>query len=178
MYADELEMLAGDGDLAIGAANLAIGAGDLVDIVGAEATKKIFAELRAAGGKPNVAAVVPRQPNRFRQLLLGVPVTALAAAIGAVGTATIETSDPFRPSRLFLDDNVADDVLVESIKIGSREQILNANPLPGSMFKSTAVGGTFEFDTINSSTKMVIRFSNLIATAQTVRGGVKGAAVY
>lgn len=163
---EDLELLAGEG----------IAIGTLVDIVGAESTGEILAAARAKGVHPRAAMLQPRPYSKLRTLYLGLPPTALAATIGATGTATVKTTNPIKVTRFVLPRTTAAVVNVTQIAVGSDNQILNAHPLPGDMFAPDSFDADMSLDTLNPAIEMYISFANLVATAITINGGFKGEA--
>lgn len=116
-------------------------------------------------------------PLNGRRQNLGFPTT---TALGAGLSTTVQSAPQvlFRPDRLFLSSGVAAALVINSILVGNKEQLLNGNPLPGSMFSELAVDSYVEYDTCEPAVSITLSITNTSAAAVTFTPGMTGRSAY
>lgn len=170
MDMDEFDILAGNPQEIVGALQEIVGAMNVGDFQGAARALQ-----RARAIDPSAAMVRTKQLQSRRQQLLGIAATAATAA-GATTQITVNATDLFRPEQLKVHDTVADAFVITSIKVGSKEQILNSDGVPCSAFKSNAFGVDLLLETINPGVPTVLTVTNISGAAATFRGNFVGTA--
>jgi hypothetical protein len=114
------------------------------------------AAVKAAGGQVLKAG----QYSKARNIVAGFPTTAVAAAPGAAVIVT-QPQRLFRPERLSIPDAIAEAFLVTALNIGTTNQFGSVDPVPGGVFKASAVGVVLKLDTAQVGNNISIAVTNI-----------------
>lgn len=114
-------------------------------------------------------------PTRSYEYPVGFPVT----SVTSTATAAITTRPQlvFRPERLVIDDAIAPQFQVNDLRVGKNSQFLNVNPIPGGIFRSTAVGVRLKCETAQINSDITINVTNNSLGTLNFSGALIGAAV-
>jgi hypothetical protein len=149
-YLDDLAgSIGGDGTTEI------VGADDLEALVGADELDLLMgAAPRRRPGQvmanarhidPNAVAVIQKRLSTRRKFPLGFP--AVTIPLGA--TALLETNPQFvfRPERLVVPSDIAFDVRLQDVKVGTQSQFVSTDAVPGAVFSEVAINTGISFRT-------------------------------
>lgn len=137
--------------------------------VGADPSRN--AAVKAAGGQVLKAG----QYSKARNIVAGFPTTAVAAA--AVATIVTQPQRLFRPERLTIPDAIAEAFLVTALNIGTTNQFGSVDPVPGGIFKASAVGVVLKLDTAQVGNNISIAVTNISGGALNFNAALIGPAI-
>lgn len=133
---------------------------------------------RARQIDPNAVAVMQRRLTTRRKFPLGFPAIDLPAG----GSALLETNPQFvfRPERLVVPSDIAFDVRLQDVKVGTQSQFVSTDAVPAAVFSEVAIntgisfrtaeiGNGVSFTAINT-TLAVVRFSAAIIGTSVTAG--------
>jgi hypothetical protein len=150
--------------------------------IGGPGRKNMSPRNRALAALQRGKRSININPQKARFLQIGGSATQGASA-GPLDI-TIKVQEPIRPQRLVLgayDANGAvslSRITLSDIKVGSISQMANNGNLPANMFSEQSTMGMagFTWDTVQSGTDLVLRFSSVPAST-TVTAGISGMAL-
>lgn len=164
--ADDLEVLLGADEL------------DLLMGAAAQRPRPSTVMNRARQIDPNAVAVMQRRLTTRRKFPLGFPAIDLPAG----GSALLETNPQFvfRPERLVVPSDIAFDVRLQDVKVGTQSQFVSTDAVPAAVFSEVAIntgisfrtaeiGNGVSFTAINT-TGAVVRFSAAIIGTSVTAG--------
>ncbi len=129
------------------------------------------AAVRAAGGQ----VLKQGQFSKARNIVTGFPTTAVAAAAAAV--IVTQPQRLFRPERLSIPDAIAEAFLVTALNIGTTNQFGSVDPIPGGIFKASAVGVVLKLDTAQVGNNISIAVTNITGGALNFNAALIGPAI-
>jgi hypothetical protein len=129
------------------------------------------AAVRAAGGQVLKSGAY----TKSRNIVMGFPTTAYAAAASA--NVTAQPQKLFRPERLTIPDAIAEAFLVTTLNIGTTNQFGSVDPVPGGVFKASAVGVVLKLDTAQVGNNISIGLTNISGAALNFNGALIGPAI-
>ena len=172
--ADELDMLMGNDGLD----DLLSGDDSLSLLMGAVARKQNAQQQIAAARRvdPRAAAVVQRKLDTRRRFPLGLPTLAIAA--GATQELRTQPQFLFRPERLIIPSDIAFDLRITDVRVGTQSQFASTDPIPAAVFtevsvntaisfKTAEVGNLLSFTAFNASVAPVNFTAAVIGTSAT-----------
>lgn len=122
-------------------------------------------------GAPQRARIRNRKPQKLQRLVIGLGVTAVAAATSAVVTVTPQL--PFKIER-FISQSTGLNVL--DIKVGTSSQFVGSGSIPIEVFARDAVGIGLKGDTAVPGVDIALGVSNPTAGSLNVAGAYVGLA--
>lgn len=114
--------------------------------------------------------------RKARQYPLGFPTTAIAASVAGT-TVTATTQVLFRGRRLIIPSKIANQILVNDLRIGKNSQLPSTGPVPGRAFTEKAVGVDLALDTAQVSQNISLNVDNTSAAALTFNAALLGDAM-
>jgi hypothetical protein len=167
-----------------------VGADDLEVLLGADELDLLMGAAAQQRGRPsqvmhrarqidpNAVAVMQRRLTTRRKFPLGFPAIDLPAG----GSALLETNPQFvfRPERLVVPSDIAFDVRLQDVKVGTQSQFVSTDAVPAAVFSEVAIntgisfrtaeiGNGVSFTAINT-TLAVVRFSAAIIGTSVTAG--------
>jgi hypothetical protein len=154
---DDLDLLMGE--------DLDQFSGDFDALLGAAARSPAAAMQRARAIDPRAAAVIQRRLNTRRKFPMGLPLL----TIGANATNTINTQPQFlfRPERLIIPSDIAFDLRITDVRVGTQSQFASTDPIPAAVFSEVSVNTAISFKTAEVGN--LVSFSALNVTADPVQ---------
>jgi hypothetical protein len=133
-------LMGGDGTTEI------IGGDDALDLLmGAAAQSPSQQMARARNIDPNAAAVIQRRLDTRRRFPLGLPTLAIAA--GATQELRTQPQFLFRPERLIIPSDIAFDLRITDVRVGTQSQFASTDPIPAAVFTEVSVNTAISFKT-------------------------------
>lgn len=169
---DMLDDLAGD-DVAIGYEEI-VGGND--EIVGARGRGRAAAQMRNARAlDPQAVRLVRRKSTVRRKKILAGTTTSVGA--GVTGVVTYESQENFRPEEFFVQGVNIDSFLIESIKVGTEEQLVNTGAVPADVFGPNGLRSNIQLKTMNLGATLAVVVRNTSAGALDFNSAFIGTAV-
>lgn len=128
--------------------DLLMGADDDFDLLmGATAQGRTPSQqmARARNIDPNAAAVIQRALNTRRRFPLGLPTLPIAA--GATQELRTQPQFLFRPERLIIPSDIAFDLRITDVRVGTQSQFASTDPIPAAVFTEVSVNTAISFKT-------------------------------
>jgi len=121
------------------------------EIVGARRRRRA---RRSRGGK----RVIRRSPQRARRYPLGFTPTDIATTI----TSTIPAAPQqlYRPERLIVPSDIAPDLGIVDIKVGTQSQFAQNTEVPASVFSEVAIDAYVHFDSAEVGNQVYVQARN------------------
>lgn len=159
------DMLVGDDDLE---SLLVSGLGN-TDIVGA-ANRKALRRV----AQRNAAAVVKTGLDKRRRYPLGFVVTSITA--GSTSSIPAAPQNVYRPERLVIPSDIAFDVGVTDIKVGTQSQFVQNVEVPAAIFSEVAIDTGVHFDTAEVGNQVTVSARNKSAATLSFTAALIGTA--
>lgn len=171
---DLLDELAGDDDQVVVGYDEIVGA---EDIVGARPRRRrtALSMQQARQIDPNAVRLVKRAAGPRRKKILAGTTTSVGA--GSTAIITYESQENFRPEEFFVQGVNIDSFLIESIKIGTEEQLVNTGAVPADVFGPDGLRSNIQLKTMNVGTVMAVVVRNTSAGALDFNSAFIGTAV-
>jgi hypothetical protein len=160
----------------IGAGRYTIGAGQNTFDGMAVGPAGAPASLHGGFGPPGASPLRAPLPGRIKGAPLGFDSGAVLVAAGAQVNVISRPQENYRPEKLLCDPGSAPSFQVADIRIGNRSQLLNAVPLPATMFIPNASGNAIALDDVQGTQDIVIVVVNFSAAAARFLAGMTGTA--
>lgn len=135
-----------------------------------------FYPMAAPVAPPPAPQAVQVPAGRAREQVLGLPRTSVAS--NATEEVLSRPEITFRPSRLLIGSNIADQFLINDIKVGNVSQLPNTDPIPALGYIETAVGTAMALDTCNIGQSISVDVTNVSACTLDFTGAFWGTALY
>jgi len=152
-----------------------LGADDLDALLGATEILGAAPAPRNVRGPGGGTARVQETQGRLQRILAGIERKVVAAS-GGNAEVKINVSDPFRADRVVIGDNALDLDLI-SFLVGTKNLIINGDPVSCYCFARDAIGTELRGYTAQPGVGLTLRFSNPTAAPITTSGGVFGVAL-
>lgn len=132
------------------------------EIIGKDLTTKQARRLKKLLMLRRGAAVVQRSPSRRRRYPLGFTPTDIATTI----TTSIPSAPQqlFRPERLIVPSEIAPDIGIVDIKVGTQSQYAQNTEVPAAVFSEVAIGATVHFDSAEVGNQVYVQARNKSAS--------------
>ena len=150
-------------------------------IIGAAIRKKVNSRKQALANdilrrRVNAGALLRSvSPRSSREYALGLGSTSVAGNSSA--NINVQPQVIFRPERLVVPSNLAEDFLITDIKVGKNSQLVSTGALPAVMFTEQAFGVRLKMDTAQISMFVTVSVTNQNPAARNFQGGLVGPAV-
>lgn len=171
---DLLDELAGEDDQVVVGYDEIVG-GD--EIVGARPRRRTSVQnmQRARVLDPQAVRLVKRAAGPRRKKILAGTTTSVAAADTAI--ITYESQENFRPEEFFVQGVNIDSFLIESIKVGTEEQLVNTGAVPADVFGPNGLRSNIQLKTMNLGATLAVVVRNTSAGALDFNSAFIGTAV-
>jgi hypothetical protein len=178
---DDAGSIGGDGTTEIVGADdldVLLGADDLDLLMGAAAPQRqrpAAVMHRARQIDPNAVAVIQRRLSTRRKFPLGFPVVAIPAG----GSALLETNPQFvfRPERLVVPSDIAFDIRLQDVKVGTQSQFVSTDPVPAAVFSEVAINTGISFKTAEIGNGVSFTAINIAAQQTLFSAAIIGTSV-
>lgn len=111
-------------------------------------------------------------PTQVREFIIGFGPTSVAAATTAIFQAQPQLI--FRGSRLIIPSTIANNFVVNDIRVGKDSQAVSANPIPAAAFSELGVGVALGLDTATPGILITLSVANTTGGAQTFSAALIG----
>ncbi len=125
--------------------DLLMGADSLDLLMGAAGPSVSQQMARARNIDPNAAAVVQRRLDTRRRFPLGLPTLSIVA--GATQELRTQPQFLFRPERLIIPSDIAFDLRITDVRVGTQSQFASTDPIPAAVFTEVSVNTAISFKT-------------------------------
>lgn len=119
-----------------------------------------------------VPHIVNHPPTQVREFIIGFG----PAAVNALSTAIFQAQPQliFRGSRLIVPSSLANNFVINDIRVGKDSQAVSANPIPAATFSELAVGVALGLDTATPGILITLSTSNTTNAQQTFSASLIG----
>lgn len=118
--------------------------------------------------------VVNRPATRMRRFTIGIARTSVLTT--ATATVTVTPQETFRPERLIIPSNVAQDFGITAILVGQRSQLVSSGEIPALIFSEVSVDSYVSWDTAVVGNTIAISVVNNSAGTSVFQGAIHGTA--
>lgn len=182
---DDLEMLAGSDDIAIGAESSIAGTdiiGEVREIIGRAmkrgGRKAAMAAAMAAAREIDPNAVMVKTTSGGLRRVKILPGDPLVLPAGDSNSVRYETEEDFRPQRYVVSSIDVENFAITSIKVGTSDQFAADGQCPAEIFRPDAWGIKIHFKTQNIGNKIKVAVTNLdAANPHTFRAAFIGTSI-